>query len=222
MGSSEGNDFSGFLKLSGTHILSNHSVLIMDWQGGALGLTNETTLGFALREPGVALGSNSSVNLGFQFLSFPRLNWHSQDAYFNRPFQCAVLNSDGDLVLSGAVESLNTVMRSDTDHWHESAWFGYHYRELKSVSFSEIGDDEKDYPKSSWIYHVDHQWLYASEFSASGSYHFDYGLQAWVWASAKIYPWLYAAGEGWLYYLDDAEGRWFYSSASSEWRFVAD
>jgi outer membrane protein assembly factor BamB len=77
---------------------------------------------------------------------------------------------------------------------------------------------------ASWIYHLEHQWLFAPSNSAASYWYFDLGIGSWCWTSSSYYPLVYSSDEGWLLYLSGSISpvRWFYSYSRQEWASEAE
>lgn len=83
------------------------------------------------------------------------------------------------------------------------------------------------YPQSDWLWHQQHGWLYYAELE-SGTYLYDPILEAWLFTTPSLYPYIYAftGDSNWLYFLDNVPGpfatpRIFYSFGSSDYIYLA-
>jgi hypothetical protein len=230
-GSLETDDFSGLICSEGTMLQAGYARTSINWGVGEIKFQTWGALLFSLIDPPMSPSwptTDMDGDIGAEIENVDlrdRPFWRASatDFFFNRPFVWALLGPTGNLLASGVHRDFGLLTSTIPTGWHQSIWFGWFYREPERSSFfglTTIGEEGQD--SAIWTYHADHGWLYLDELKASGSFYWDQGLQAWVWASARTYPWLYLDGEGWVYFLDEAEGRWFFSASTENWRFVAD
>ncbi|MBW1788099.1 MAG: M23 family metallopeptidase [Deltaproteobacteria bacterium] len=69
-----------------------------------------------------------------------------------------------------------------------------------------------------WIYHQQHEWIYAIGDDATGLWLWTYDM-GWLLTFNTFYPWLYNYNRAvWLYYLrDSSDPRYFYNGETEEW-----
>ena len=87
--------------------------------------------------------------------------------------------------------------------WNYLPWLGYYYQDLTT----------------SWIYHLDHGWLYRVGNLPGDVWFYDQSGLGWIWSNADVYPYMYSASESdWLWLdVSDAD-RKFYHFGTSKWQ----
>ncbi len=85
--------------------------------------------------------------------------------------------------------------------WRSISWFGYCLP-----------------TNSGWLFHPSHGWLFSTSKNPNSIWYWDNDL-GWCWTNANLYPYIYSAQSGWLYYRTKTKSpnRWFYNFAQRSW-----
>jgi hypothetical protein len=133
-------------------------------------------------------------------LSFQSLELFVDDALLNLQFEASTSNFVTSIAISSWDYGKSTV---DDISWNYLPWLGYYYQDSST----------------SWIYHLDHGWLYRVGSLPGDVWFYDQSGLGWIWSNADAYPYMYSANEsGWLW-LDAADAaRKFYHFGTSQWK----
>ena len=133
-------------------------------------------------------------------LSFQSLELFVDDALLNSQFEASASNFAASIAISSWDYGKSSV---DDISWNYLPWLGYYYQDSST----------------SWIYHLDHGWLYRVGSLPGDVWFYDQSGLGWIWSNADAYPYMYSANEsGWLW-LDAADAaRKFYHFGTSQWK----
>ncbi len=89
-----------------------------------------------------------------------------------------------------------------TESWQYLFWFGYYFQDAGS----------------SWIFHMDHGWIYPSASTPSDIWIYD-SVLGWIWTNADMYPFFFSKNEGdWLWFNSASQDREFYHYSNQSWQ----
>ncbi len=125
------------------------------------------------------------------------------------PFSVAVLDRDGN---NGVRDFVMTVLPPGSDDWWGAAALGDGWQWLNWFGYFNTNP-------ATWIFHLQHAWLYPFGTNPSSLVFWDNGMQAFWWTSPTVYPYVYRFSDGaWLYYLRNSNNpRWFYNYTTEAW-----
>ncbi|MFC1452592.1 hypothetical protein ACFLSJ_04520, partial [Verrucomicrobiota bacterium] len=88
--------------------------------------------------------------------------------------------------------------------WKWLSWFGFFHG-----------------PIQSWIYHLEHGWMYAAGSAANDIWLYTPDM-SWLWTGYGAYPYLFRFQDAaWLYYVRGTTGpRWFFNLSTGAWETV--
>ena len=109
------------------------------------------------------------------------------------------------LIMMGSV-------RAEAGLWDDATDLGDGWRELSWFGVFNIDSDP-------WIFHTEHEWLYAFGTVTSDITFWDEAMQAYWWTSDTQYPFAYRfSDEAWLFYqVGSINPRWFYNYSTEAW-----
>lgn len=94
---------------------------------------------------------------------------------------------------------VRAVPEVETTSWHDGASIiqpaGWQYFDwFKGFKPAEGSD---------WIFHGRHGWLYVQAENTSRMFFWDGALGRWLFTNANTYPWMYAYGVGWVWFIEN-------------------
>ena len=103
-------------------------------------------------------------------------------------------------------------VRAEAGLWDDATDLGNGWRELSWFGVFNIDSDP-------WIFHSEHEWMYAFGTETSDITFWDEAMQAYWWTSDVQYPYVYRfSDEAWLFYqMDSISPRWFYNHSTEAW-----
>ncbi|MEX0324505.1 MAG: hypothetical protein AB3N33_00295 [Puniceicoccaceae bacterium] len=181
-------------------IWTDYEIIMWDPWGHAAHynpVTNQWKTGAFFGHPAVYLDDlNRAHNFLHRYLWTGEevLTWQVDEGLFSYRPQC--LNLERRSLLGSA--------KLHPGHWVESPWLGWFH--------------DLPFP---WIYHLEHQWIYAVPAGDGWAGLHDSAL-GWLLTKAELYPFIYDMRSGsWLYYsIGSSNPRWFYNYTAGNWTSV--